>query len=139
MSRYSQTTTNPIKCKQETHETHPHASNITFTRQTVLNKGLLTRYVLSCRVCLKGLGLSRGVPDFCSSARNVKYPSNSNLRGFRSNQVVRGINNIRMKLLIELFDRRNQNIGKKLTSSKIVKILLGLARGVTDFAVNAQS
>ena len=85
------------------------------------------------------VGLGRGVPDFCSSARNVKYPSNSNLRGFRSNQVVRGINNIRMKLLIELFDRRNQNIGKKLTSSKIVKILLGLARGVTDFAVNAQS
>ena len=133
MADFSQTTTNPIKCKQETHKTHTHASNITFTRQTALNKGLLTRYVLCCRVCLKGLGLSRGVtvfwkglkivvglargvPDFCSSARNVKYPSNSNLRCFRSNQVVCGINNIRMKLLIKSYNRRNQNIDKKTRS-----------------------
>ena len=133
MSRYSQTTTNPIKCKQETHKTHPQASNITFTRQTALNKGLLTRYVLCCRVCLKGLGLSRGVtvfwkglkivvglargvPDFCSSARNVKYPSNPNLRRFRSYQSICDINTIRMKLMIESFDRRNQNIDKNTKS-----------------------
>ena len=62
------------------------------------------------------VGLGRGVPDFCSSARNVKYPSNSNLHGFRSNQSIRDINNIRMDLLIESFDRRNQNIDKKTKS-----------------------
>ena len=133
MSNTAQTTTNPIKCKQETHKTHPHASNRTFTRQTSLNEGLLTMYVLCCRVCLKGLGLSRGVtvfwkglkivvglargvPDFCSSARNVKYPSNPNLRWFRSNQDYSDINNIHMKLVIKSYNRRNQNIGKKTKS-----------------------
>ena len=131
MANIAQTTTKTIKCKQETHRTHPHASNRTFTRQTALNKRLLTRYVLCCRVCLKGLGLSRGVtvfwkglkivvglargvPDFCSSARNVKYPSNPNLRWFRSNQDYSDINNIRMDLLIYSFDRRNQNIDEEM-------------------------
>jgi hypothetical protein len=60
------------------------------------------------------VGLGRGVPDFCSSARNVKYPSNTNLRGFRSNQVVRGINDIRMDRLIESFDRRYQNFDEEM-------------------------
>ena len=62
------------------------------------------------------VGLGRGVPDFCSSARNVKYPSNPNLRSFRSNQDYSDINNIRMELMIESFDRRNQNIDKKTKS-----------------------
>ena len=62
------------------------------------------------------LGLGRGVPDFGSSARNVKYPSNADMRSFRSNQDYSDINNIRMDLVIESFDRRNQNIDKKTKS-----------------------
>jgi hypothetical protein len=60
------------------------------------------------------VGLGRGVPDFCKREGGTNSPSNPNLRSFRSNQVVHDINNIRMKLLIESFDRRNQNFDEEM-------------------------
>jgi hypothetical protein len=60
------------------------------------------------------VGLARGVPDFCSSARNVKYPSNSNLHDLRSNQSIRDMNNIHMKLLIKSYNQRSQNIDEEM-------------------------
>ena len=38
----------------------------------------------------------------------------SNLRGFRSNQSIRNMNNIDMDLFIESFDRRNWKTDEKL-------------------------
>ena len=46
----------------------------------------------------------------------IQRPSNSNVRGFQSNQSISDINNIHTDLLIESFDRRNQNIDKKTKS-----------------------
>ena len=104
-------------------------SHTKFSKQFLLIYILLTRCVFcekSAIGFLRGVtvffdvgkievGFFRGVTDsffLCSDYR----PLSSNVRGFRSNQIISDIDNIHTDLVIESFDRRNQNIDKKTKS-----------------------